>query len=339
MPLLYPFAVLYHLVTGARNMLYDRGIRPSIKFDLAVISVGNLSVGGTGKTPMIEYLIRLFSPEYRIATLSRGYGRKTKGFRIAGDSDNAATIGDEPLQFYNKFKEKVLVAVGEERVYAVPNILQEHPQTNLILLDDAFQHRSIKPSFQILLTDYHHLFVRDYLMPAGKLRESKAGASRADVVIVTKCPPHITDDEMIAVESSIRRYNNKAIFFTRICYGNIVPVSGLSPYRPEKIVLVTGIANPAPMEEYLRRHFSVVKHFSYPDHHIYSPNDLSAICEAASATGATVLTTEKDVVKMKGEIFSRASVALHYLPIEIEFLKNGKEFDELVLNAVRTYAK
>lgn len=338
-PLLFPFAVLYDAITSIRNAMYDRGIRPSVQFDLPVVSVGNLSVGGTGKTPMIEYLIRLFSSEYRIAALSRGYGRKTKGVRIADETDNAATIGDEPFQYYKKFKDKVVVAVGEDRAYAVPYILQHHPDTNLILLDDAFQHRSIQPSFQILLTEYNNLFVQDYLLPAGRLRESKAGASRADVIIVTKCPPNITDDAMISIESSIRRYNKKSIFFTRISYGNILPASGVSPYKPNKIILVTGIANPAPLKEYMTQNFILVKHFSYPDHHVYSPKELSEICNAASASAATVVTTEKDLVKMDGEIFRNASIALHYLPIEIEFLKHGKEFDELVLNSVRTYAK
>ncbi|MEX2230961.1 MAG: tetraacyldisaccharide 4'-kinase [Cyclobacteriaceae bacterium] len=338
-PLLFPFSVMYDAVTTIRNRLYDTGIRPSARFEIPVISVGNLSVGGTGKTPMIEYLIRLFAPQYHIATLSRGYGRNTKGVRIAGATDNASTIGDEPFQFYRKFKDKAVVAVGEERVFAIPHILDQHPGVDLILLDDAFQHRRVQPSFQILLTDFNNLFFSDYLLPTGRLRESRTGASRADVIIVTKCPSNITDDKMIAIESSIRRYNNKAVFFTKICYGNILPFSGLSPYKPEKIILVTGIANPALMHQYLRNNFNLVKHFSYPDHHVYSKNDLKTICEAASITGASVVTTEKDVAKIDNKIFQTASVPLHYLPIEVEFLKNGKEFDEMVLNAVRIYVK
>jgi tetraacyldisaccharide 4'-kinase len=338
-PLLFPFSVLFGAVASLRNHLYDIGFRPSVRFEVPVISVGNLSVGGTGKTPMIEYLIRLFSIEYHIATLSRGYGRRTKGIRIAGDSDNAATIGDEPLQFYRKFKDKAVVAVGEERVFAIPHILDQYPDTDLILLDDAFQHRRVQPCFQILLTDFNNLFIKDYLLPAGRLREPRTGASRADVIIVTKCPSNITDDEMISIESSIRAYNKKAVFFTKISYGTILPVSGFSPYKPEKIILVTGIANPAPMEKYLRNNFALVKHFSFADHHVYSQNDLISICQAASRAEACVVTTEKDVVKMDGKIFENASVPLHYLPIEIEFLKNGKEFDEMVLNAARTYVR
>jgi tetraacyldisaccharide 4'-kinase len=338
-PFLFPFAVLYDAVTSIRNRLYETGVRPSARFDIPVVGVGNLSVGGTGKTPMIEYLIRLLGDECRVATLSRGYGRKTTGIRIATPQDNAETIGDEPFQFYRKFKDKVVVAVGEERAFAIPYVLDEHPDINVVLLDDAFQHRKVKPGFQILLTDYHNLFVNDLLLPAGRLRESKRGAARADVIIVTKCPPAITDDEMIAIESSIRQYSSKAVFFTRICYGHLLPVTDVAPYKPEKIILVSGIANAAPLEAYVARNYELVKHFSFADHHMYSKDDIDRICEAAATMHAVVVTTEKDMVKMDPEAFRSASLYLHYLPIEMEFLKNGKEFDELVLNAVRTYAK
>lgn len=334
--LLYPFSVLYDAVTSVRNHLYDTGIRPSATFDVPVIGVGNLSVGGTGKTPMIEHLIRLLGDEYRIATLSRGYGRKTKGIRIASEKEDASTIGDEPMQFYQKFRDKAVVAVGEERVLAVPYILDQHPDLTLILLDDAFQHRRVKPSFQILLTDHHNLFVNDYLLPAGRLRESRTGASRADVIVVTKCPPNISDDEMISIESSIRRYSRKAVFFTSICYGNVLPCNSAPASKPEKIILVTGIANPLPMEEYLRKNYRLVKQFAFPDHHAYSRKDLQSICDAAAGENAAVVTTEKDAVKMDVGVFDTRSVPLYYLPIEMEFLKSGKEFDEMVLNAVKS---
>ena len=334
--LLFPFAVAYDAITRVRNRLYDTGRRPSAKFEVPLIGVGNLSVGGTGKTPMIEYLIRLLSDRYRVATLSRGYGRRTKGVRIANENDDAASLGDEPLQFYRKFKGRVIVAVGEERALAIPTIIHEHPDVDLILLDDAFQHRRVQPSFQILLTDYNHLFVRDYLLPAGRLRESRAGAARADVIVVTKCPSGISDDEMIAIGSAVRRYTKKAVFFTRIAYGNLVPVGEVSPYRPGKVIMVSGIANPAPMEAYLRQHFKIVRKFLYPDHHAYSPKDLEAICDAAVTEGAAVVTSEKDMVKFDAQIFQKQSVPLHYLPIEVEFLRNGKEFDEMVLNAVKS---
>lgn len=338
-PLLFPFAVLYDAVTSIRNQLYETGLRPSARFDIPLVSVGNLSVGGTGKTPMIEYLVRLLADQHRLATLSRGYGRKAKGVRIAKQDDSAETIGDEPLQFYRKFNDKIVVAVGEERAFAIPHIISEHPDVNLILLDDAFQHRRVKPDFQILLTDYNNLFTRDFLLPAGRLRESKRGASRADVIVVTKCPASISEDEMIAIESGIRRYSNKAVFFSGICYGHLLPVTDGAPYKPEKIILVSGIANATPLKVYLERHYELVRHFSFADHHHYSSQDIKAITEAAANAGAVVVTTEKDMVKLNPGAFRNASTDLLYLPIEIEFLKNGKEFDELVLNAVRTYAK
>lgn len=336
-PLLFPFAVLYDAATSIRNRLYDTGVRPSARFQVPVISVGNLSVGGTGKTPMIEYLIRLLAVDHRVATLSRGYGRKTRGVRIAGPDDDAQTIGDEPYQFYRKFSDRVVVAVGEERAFAIPHVLHEQPGIDVVLLDDAFQHRGVHASFQILLTDYSHLFVDDFLLPAGRLRESRRGAGRADVIVVTKCPPAITDDAMMATENSIRRYSNKAVFFTKIAYGNILSVSEVFPYKPEKVILVTGIARPAPLEEYLRRNYNLVRHFSFSDHHAYSKQEMQDICRLASGTGSVVVTTEKDVVKLRPEIFEAASVPLHYLPIEMEFLKNGKEFDEMVLNAAGAY--
>ena len=337
-PLLYPFAVVYDVVTSIRNRLYDTGRKPAAVFEVPTIGVGNLSAGGTGKTPMIEYLIHVFAGKYRVATLSRGYGRKTKGIRIAGQGDNASTIGDEPSQLYRKFSTEIVVAVGEERVYAIPHILDQHPDVNLILLDDAFQHRRIKPSFQILLTDYNHLFVKDYLLPAGRLREGRRGASRADVIVVTKCPSNISDEKMLEISSAIRRYSSKAVFFAGISYGNIQPLSHASPYRPENIVLVSGIAQSAPLENHVRNNHKLIRHFEFRDHHIYTESDLLRICEAATKASAVVLTTEKDLVKMDLDIFRKSAVPLFFLPIEIQFLKSGKEFDEMVLNAVRTYA-
>ena len=186
--LLFPFSWLYYLITQIRNRLYDRGLKPSVKFELPVICVGNLTVGGTGKTPMIEHLIRLLQNRFKVATLSRGYGRATKGIRIAGPSENASTIGDEPFQFYTKFGKRITVAVGEERALAIPTILQECSDTQIILLDDGFQHRKVSPGFSILLTDYHRPFYNDFLLPSGRLRESRWGAERADVIVVTKCP-------------------------------------------------------------------------------------------------------------------------------------------------------
>jgi tetraacyldisaccharide 4'-kinase len=337
--LLFPFAVLYDAITSIRNSLYDKGIQPSASFDVPLISVGNLAVGGTGKTPMVEYLIRLLTPKVKVATLSRGYGRKSKGIRIATPDDSPSTLGDEPYLFYKKFGDKVVVAVGEERALAIPYILHEHPETGLIVLDDAFQHRRVKPSFQILLTQHNKLFVDDLLLPAGRLRESKRGASRADVVVVTKCPSHMSDDDMLAIERRLRPYADKPIFFATVGYGALMPVAEGSPYHPERIVLVTGIADPSPLESYLSAGHEVVKHIRYGDHHAYTDGDIRQICQVASKHSAAVVTTEKDLVKMDPKQFESASVGLYYLPIQIEFLKDGKEFDEMVRNVVISYAQ
>lgn len=336
-PFLFPVALIFDAVTRLRNRLYDTGRKPSVSFAVPVISVGNLSLGGTGKTPMVEYLVRLLCEQYKVATLSRGYKRKTKGIRIVSHGDNALTVGDEPFQFFRKFTNKIVVAVGEERALAIPQILHHHPDVSVILLDDAFQHRRVRPSFQILLTDYNRLFVKDYLLPAGRLREGRGGAGRADVIVVTKCPPNISDDKMIEISSSIRKYSQRAVFFSSISYGNIQPVSHASPYRPEKIVLVSGIANPSPLEEHIAKHHKLVRHFAFADHHLYTTHHLETICDAALKENAVVVTTEKDLVKMDLELFRKCGAPLFFLPIEIQFVKNGKEFDEMLLNAVRSH--
>jgi tetraacyldisaccharide 4'-kinase len=334
--LLFPFAVLYDVITSIRNTLYDRGYKPSAEFDVPVISVGNLAVGGTGKTPMVEYLIRLLSDSYKIVTLSRGYGRSTKGFILANENATAKTIGDEPYQLFKKFEGKVNVAVGEERALAIPYILNELPDIQVIVLDDAFQHRKVKPSFQICLTDYNNIFYKDALLPAGRLRESARGAIRANAIVVTKCPPKLKDEEMMMIEKSIREYADAPIFFSIIRYGYPLPLNR-ADQMPSRVVLVSGIANHTPFEEHVSREFTVVKHFRFRDHYPYKQSDLQTICRAAKEAKAAVITTEKDAVKfdplMINQIFT--DVPLFYLPIQSEFLKNGKEFDEMLLNIVK----
>ena len=337
--LLFPFAIIYDAVTSIRNRLFDTGAKPSASFNFAVIAVGNLSAGGTGKTPMIEYLVRMLSGNACIATLSRGYGRKTRGIHIAGPADNPSTIGDEPFQFFTKFSDKAVIAVGEERAFAIPHIVDQHPEVNVILLDDAFQHRQVKPSFQILLTDYNRLFVKDFLLPAGRLREARRGAARADVVVVTKCPLNITEEKMIEISSAIRKYSPKAVFFSGIGYGDLQPVTQGAPYKPQNVILVSGIADASPLENYIRSHHQLVRHFQFGDHHAYTASDVQRICDAALSNQAAVVTTEKDLGKLDHEAFRSADIPLFFLPIEIRFLKNGKEFDEMVLNAVRKYAQ
>jgi tetraacyldisaccharide 4'-kinase len=334
--LLFPFAVLYDAVTSVRNRLYDLSLRPSASFEIPVVSVGNLAVGGTGKTPMVEHLIRLLSNSYSVATLSRGYKRTTKGFRIANDTDSAETLGDEPFQFYSKFKAKTVVTVGEERALAISNILQEFPETSVILLDDAFQHRRVKPAFQILLTVYDNLFFNDWLLPAGRLRESKTGARRADVVVVTKCPHTLLEEEMISIEKRIHHYTSKPVFFTTIHYGEPTAVGSNSP-RPEKnIVLVTGLANADHLKFFLSQNHTIVRHFEFEDHHHYTEADVKRMVNVAREKGAQIVTTEKDATKLRAAQCSQhfGDMSWFYIPIEIGFLKSGRDFDEMVLNAV-----
>jgi len=336
--LLFPFAVLYNLIMGLRNRMYDQGLRPSIKFDLPVIGIGNLTVGGTGKTPLTEYLIRLLAKDHKVATLSRGFGRKTKGFRITQFSDTAATVGDEPFQFYLKFGDRVKVAVGEERAFAIPNILQHYPETGIILLDDAYQHRSVIPSLNVLLTDYHRPFYKDFLLPAGRLRESRTGAERADVVVVTKCPVEMSDEEMMEIEKSIREYVAKPIFFTHIRYKYPVAFAGHSQRVTDKVALVSGISNPKPLEHYIAQNFTLMKHFNFTDHHSYSMADVERLNSFVKENPAvSLLTTEKDKVKLAASEFEAhtRSLPLFYLPIEVEFIKNGEDFDEIVLNSLK----
>lgn len=339
--LLFPVAALYDGVTALRNTLYDRRYKPSTRFDIPVISVGNLAVGGTGKTPMVEYLIRLLSSEVKVATLSRGYGRKTKGFKIAGAADTAATLGDEPYQIYKKFSPQIEVTVGEERVYAIPMILQEKEDINTIILDDAFQHRSVTPGFSILLTEYGNPFFNDYVLPMGRLREAKDGADRADVVVVTKCPPHTGEDEMMEFENHIHAYTNKPVFFSGIRYGEPVAFGKPGPLS-KKVILVSAIANAHILEDYVRKNYTLLKHFSFRDHYAFTKSDLHEIesmLKQHPDGEVSILTTEKDMVKLqRDELKANVSVLpIFYLPIETEFIRNGKDFDTLVLSFVRSF--
>lgn len=335
--LMYPFAALFNLVTSLRNWMYDQGFKPSVKFQIPVIGVGNLSAGGTGKTPLTEYLIRLLAVDHKVATLSRGYGRKTKGFRIALPADNASTMGDEPYQFYQNFGADITVAVGEERALAIPTILQERPETEIILLDDAYQHRSVVPSFNILLSDYYRPFYKDLLLPAGRLRESRMGADRASVVVVTKCPLEMSEEEMIDIEKSIREYAEKPVFFTHVRYGNPIAFGGPKPIT-EHVVLVSGISNAKPFEHHVSQNYKVTRHFYFRDHHAYSVADMQRISRFVKQNPSlSILTTEKDKVKLASAEFSdlTQSLPLFYIPIEVQFIKNGQDFDEIVLNSLK----
>jgi tetraacyldisaccharide 4'-kinase len=333
--LLFPFAVLYNGISRLRNLLYDLGIQPSASFDIPTISVGNLAVGGTGKTPMVEHLIRLLQAKhFSVATLSRGYGRTTKGMRLANSTDSASSLGDEPFQLFQKFKDKAVVSVCEERAVAIPFLVDQYPDLQAIVLDDAFQHRAVNPGFSMVLTEYSSPFYHDFLMPSGRLREARTGAARADLIIVTKCPAPIDEDEMMGMEHEIRKYAQRPVFFTKIRYGNPVCFSG-KVEMDKKIVLVSGLANARPLEEYASANFTLVRHFNFRDHHAYTKGEVQKILTFAQQQAATILTTEKDWSKIDLLLSEEERSHFYFLPIEIEFIKNGSDFDALVLDYVQ----
>lgn len=332
--LLFPLAVLYDFVTRLRNYLYDIGKRPSVKFNLPVISVGNLSVGGTGKTPHVEYLVRLLKDSYRLAILSRGYGRKTKGFILAGEDSNAKTIGDEPYQYYRKFGQSLTVAVGEERAMAIPSILFDRPDVQVVILDDAFQHRAVSPSFSILLTDFSHPFFEDFLLPFGRLREARKNVNRAKVIIVTKCPDALSEKERVIEEAKIKRYHSLAnVFFTGIRYGKIHGVFKKETMPNKKVILFTGLANPIPLEAYITDRYQLVCHRVFKDHHDYREKDLIDLITLCNTTDECMMvTSEKDMVKLVDKHWMSffKETPLFYIPIEPYFLDKKEQFDGLV---------
>lgn len=337
--LLFPLAVLYNAITRLRNLLFDLGMKPSASFDIPLISVGNLAVGGTGKTPMVEHIVRLLmANNYSMATLSRGYGRSTKGIRVANAGDTADTIGDEPFQLFQKFNEKAIVSVCEERVFAIPHLVDQFPDLQVIILDDAFQHRFVKPGLSILLTEYSNPFYTDYVMPSGYLREARRGSERADVIVVTKCPEHIHEEKMMKMEHAIRKYAERPVFFSTIRYGDPLSFANVKDavlVDTKKIVLVSGIANHKPLENYLAKEFIIVKHYAFNDHHRYTSAEVNSVIAKAKENGAIILTTEKDKAKLDVLLMESQRKDFFYLPIEVAFIKSGSDFDTLVLNYVK----
>ncbi len=325
--LLYPFSLLYGLVLWIRNRLYDNGVLTSVEFDLPVIAVGNLSVGGTGKTPHVEYLIRLLKDHYKTATLSRGYNRKTKGFLLAGPQSTAADIGDEPMQFHQKFPD-VQVCVGEERMLAVPQLLGDEPETAVILLDDAFQHRSIKPGLNIMVTDYSRLFTRDHVVPFGRLREGRKGYHRADIIIVSKCPATLALAEKEAIEREIAPLPHQQVYFTTLQYGEPYPMLPGGPAQPARdtaILAACGIARPEPMVQHLLQNHANVHLLAFPDHYYYTQKDLDKMkLELDQLDGAqkVIVTTEKDAVRLQllQERITAMQLPVMVLPVEVAFL-------------------
>lgn len=341
--ILLPFSLIYLMLTRFRNHLFDIGYTPSFRFETFVIGVGNLRVGGTGKTPHVEYLIRLLKEKYKVATLSRGYGRKTKGIIFADHHSTAKTIGDEPFQFYTKFSKDITVVVGEARALAIPTILFEKPDTNIIILDDAFQHRSVVPDINILLTDINDPFYADWVLPSGRLRESRRGARRADAVIVTKCQEALGTSVQSDVLNKIHKYTSPGtpVFFTGIKYREPIPLDPvMKGGMPENVMLVTGIANPAPLIQEVERRYSVGKVLIYNDHHQYTEKTILSILkqfEEMEGNPKVIVTTEKDMVKWVSDpiknIFN--GIPVFYIPIEIFFLDGKERFDQLISDSIQ----
>lgn len=322
--ILFPIVPIYYLVTWLRNILYDLGIKKSTSYSFPVICVGNLSVGGTGKTPMIEYLISLLKDDYKVATLSRGYKRKTTGFQLADNNASVESIGDEPFQFYNKFKSDVLVAVDSNRLNGIKNLRSLEDKPEIVLLDDAFQHRKVKAGLSVLLTTYSNPYYLDFVLPTGNLRESKTGARRADIIVVTKCPNHLEASEKHHIINKIRPKNNQHVFFSSIRYADEV-VSHHSTKRINGLTyftLVTGIANAKPLVDFLKAKRLSFQHLNYKDHYGFSEKDILQLEKKE-----LIVTTEKDFVRLKQ--YETLGDKLFYLPIEVD-IDNGKKFSQLI---------
>jgi tetraacyldisaccharide 4'-kinase len=331
--LLSPLAILFGMAVSLKNALYASGVLKGVRFSIPVINVGNLTVGGAGKTPHTEYLIRFLKEYIRVATLSRGYRRKTKGFLLVRAANNADTVGDEPLQYKRKFPD-ITVAVSESRSLGIPKLLQHDPQIQTVLLDDAFQHRSVEPAFQILLTEYGHLFTDDFLLPVGRLREWRSGYRRANRIVVTKCPRDLSEAEAEAIREKIRPLPHQKVYFSRYRYHH--PYFIFNPgYRilleeDVDVLLVSAIARTAYLEEYVSDRVNTLKSLQYEDHHSFSSFDLGQIerhfmhIESAKKL---ILTTEKDAMRLElhKPFLLEKKLPVFALPIEVEFMFGQQE--------------
>ncbi len=341
--LLLPFSFIYGAIVWLRNRLYDKDYLKSVPFNFPLICVGNLAVGGTGKTPMVEYLVRLLQPGFKTATLSRGYKRKTKGFGIAAAGTTALEIGDEPMQFHSKFP-GITVAVGEERLVAIPHLLQEAPETEVIILDDAFQHRPVKAGLNILLTAYKDLYTRDLMLPAGDLRDVKSSAARAEIIIVTKCSPSLSREEKNEIIAELKPAAWQTIYFTHIRYAtpyHLFTKRELNISQQSDVLLICGIANPGPLKEYLTDHVNSYDMLRYKDHHIFDSDDLVEIKKQFAKIRSSeklILTTEKDGVRLQKFEQELSDFPIYVLPIAHSFLfEEAGKFDEQVLSYVNSY--
>lgn len=334
---LYPFSVAYHLATSVRNGFYDIGIFKSTRFKTPIINVGNLSVGGSGKSPMVMYLAEYLSRYHRTGVLSRGYGRLTKGYKITNYESNYKTVGDEAMQLFERFKNRFVIAVCEDRVAGAKKVIGDM-DLEVLILDDAYQHRSIKPGFNILMTDYNDPYFKDYILPAGDLRESRNGARRADIIMVSKCPDDLTEEKKQFYISRIKPLPHQKVFFSSISYDEEVfsrdkslPDNNLAYYD---ILLITGIANPKPLLNHLSKFSKKVKHLKFKDHHNFTEQDIKNIMSEYKKLGEykMILTTEKDYVRLKS--FDVLRDLVYYWPINVS-IDRKEEFNQMIMNYVR----
>lgn len=334
-------SIPYSMAIYLRNKLFDFGVLSQKKFDVPVITVGNLSVGGTGKTPMIEWLLEELSSSSSIAVLSRGYKRKTSGFKMVELNNRVVQVGDEPLQIKNNYPE-VSVAVCEKRVVGIENLLSKNNKLNLILLDDAYQHRYVKPSYTILLSDKNKLFTEDSLLPHGTLREPKMNADRADMVIVTKCEYDLSEEDKQLIKKEIEKFSSANVFFSSLQYADLVLVSNVTQVKPDKetdILCVTGIASANYLVQYLKSIFNTVHHINFGDHHNFNKKEISEIVnnfDNIANNNKAIVTTQKDWMRLQ---FIFPKEELKRIPIYIQPIKtklnNSKEIIELIKRNVR----
>jgi tetraacyldisaccharide 4'-kinase len=342
--LLLPIAVVYGVVIWIRNKLFDRNIIKSTSFNLPLICIGNVSVGGTGKSPMTEYLLDLLQDRYHVATLSRGYRRKTRGYALAGPHTTALDIGDEPMQFHLKYPQ-IAVAVGEERIVAIPQLLQDRPETQVIILDDAFQHRYIKAGLNMLLTDYNNLYTRDFYLPTGDLRDSRGSASRAQLIVVTKCPEDLDEASRQKVIKEINPLPHQQVFFASLSYGtpyHIISNTAHPLHKDMEVLLACGIANPKPLKAYIEQQTATYEVMAYKDHHIFTIDDLNALIrrfDAMPEGRKILLTTEKDGVRLLKFRNELENLPLYVLPVRHRFLFNQTEaFNHAILNFIEGFS-
>lgn len=338
--LLAPFALLYGIVIGSRNILYDWNLLKSAKYNLPVIGVGNLTMGGAGKTPHVEYMIRLLSPYLVTGILSRGYRRKTKGFRLVQKTDTSLTVGDEPLQYRLKYPE-VVVAVSESRSIGIPQMLQQRPDIRVVLLDDSYQHLSVTPGLNILLTEYYRPYSIDHLLPIGRLREWRSGAKRANIIVVTKCPEQFDPRVAEALKSSLELQPHQKVFFSRYVYGlpyHIIRGSRheLSDY--DELILLSAIADESYLLDYLDQKADRVHTMIYEDHHYFSPHEVSLLkqkYENLKFQNAAIVTTEKDATRLilHHKFIREHNLPILVLPLKVSFVDNdGDAFDLMIQN-------